>query len=53
MTFEENLPTYPEHKRNPITPYNVQIAKNIFAIGSLGPLNMTLAYNLPNYDEIS
>jgi dipeptidyl-peptidase-3 len=55
--IEAGLPFPPEFKRDNLlsgnaTLPNASINTKIFAVGNLGPLNITAAYCLPNYQEI-
>lgn len=52
--FEDALPFPSEFKRDikTATIPNASINKKIFASGHLGPLQITAAYCLPNYDDI-
>ncbi len=56
-SIEASLPFPPEFKRDNLlsgtaTLPNASINTKIFAVGNLGPLNITAAYCLPNYQEI-
>ena len=54
LQIENNLPLPSEYKRdtNQGTIMNVSINKIIFSSGHYGPLVMTAAYCLPNYEDI-
>lgn len=50
--IEDRLPLPAEFKRIEKSLPNASINTKVFTAGDLGPLNNTLAYCLPNYDEI-
>jgi len=52
-SIEEKLPVPPEFRRESIdTMPNASVNRKIFGMGGLGPLNITAAYNLPNYEDL-